>query len=88
MLRSTLDYRPVAQCVEDLRIKCWVDEIYLRDPCIGTRQLRELLQRDHGPIVSRKRLQRLWRSMGLETIWCRPRTQRRTNTPTCCATWK
>ena len=51
-----------------------MDEIYLRDPCIGTRRLVRVLSRDHGVEVNRKRLQRLRREMGLETIWCRPRT--------------
>lgn len=51
-----------------------MDEIYLRDPCLGTRRLVTLLERDHGEVVNRKRLQRLRREMGMETIWCRPRT--------------
>jgi len=72
--RSTLDYRPVAECAEDLKIKRWMDEIYLRDPCLGTRRLRTLLERDHGIIANRKRLQRLRQEMGIETIWCRPST--------------
>src|SRR5207244_2114249 len=50
-----------------------MDEIYLIDPCIGTRRLVDLLKRDYGVLVNRKRLQRLRRKMGLETIWCRPR---------------
>ncbi len=32
-----------------------------------------LLERDHGVKVNRKRMQRLRRKMGNETIWCRPR---------------
>jgi len=72
--RSTLDYHPVAECAEDLRIKRLMDEIYLRDPCIGTRRLKTLLKRDYEIVVNRKRLQRLRREMGLETIWCRPYT--------------
>ena len=72
--RSTLDYHPVAERAEDLWIKRWMDEIYLRDPCMGTRRLKTLLERDHALIINRKRLQRLRREMGIETIWCRPRT--------------
>jgi putative transposase len=72
--RSTLDYRSVAESAEDLQVKRWMDEIYLRDPCIGTRRLRPLLERDCGIRVNRKRLQRLRREMGIETIWCRPNT--------------
>jgi len=72
--RSSLDYRPVAVSADDLRLMRLMDEIYLVDPCVGTRRLVTLLERDHGQHVNRKRLQRLRREMGLETIWCRPRT--------------
>jgi putative transposase len=72
--RSMLHYVPVAESAEDLRIKRILDESYLCDPCLGTRRLVTLLKRDHGIAVNRKRLQRLRREMGIETIWCRPRT--------------
>jgi putative transposase len=74
--RSTLDYQPVGANPEDLRLMRILDEIYLRDPCLGTRRLVTLLERDHGLSLNRKRLQRLRREMGVETIWCRPRTSR------------
>lgn len=51
-----------------------LDEIYLRDPCLGTRRLVTLLERDYGEKTNRKRLRRLRKKMGVETIWCRPRT--------------
>ena len=72
MARATLDYRPVPESEEDRRLMRLMDEIYLIDPCIGTRRLVKLMDRDHGLRVNRKRLQRLRRKMGLETIWCRP----------------
>jgi putative transposase len=71
--RATLDYRPVPESEEDRQLMRLMDEIYLIDPCIGTRRLVALLGRDHGMLVNRKRLQRLRRKMGMETIWCRPR---------------
>jgi putative transposase len=72
--RSTVDYQPVAESEEDLRIKRIMDELYLVDPCIGTRRMKTLLNRDHDLVVNRKRIQRLRREMGLETIWCQPKT--------------
>jgi putative transposase len=72
--RSTLSYKPVPESAEALRITRIMDEIYLDDPCVGTRRLVTLFERDHSLIVNRKRLQRLRHEMGLETIWCRPRT--------------
>ena len=71
--RSSLDYRPVGESEEDRELMRLMDEIYLIDPCIGTRRLVKVLERDHGRKVNRKRLRRLRREMGLETIWCRPR---------------
>ena len=72
--RSRLDYKPVCVSGEETRLIRILDEIYLRDPCLGTRRLVPLLERDYGMKVNRKRLQRLRQIMGAETIWCRPRT--------------
>jgi putative transposase len=71
--RSTLNYRPVEEDPEDTRIMRILDEIYMTDPCIGSRRLGTLLEREHGIKANRKRIQRLRRKMGIETIWCRPR---------------
>ena len=72
--RSSLDYKPVVESEEDRKIKRHLDEIYLRDPCLGSRRLIKILERDYGFLVNRKRLRRLREEMGVETIWCRPRT--------------
>lgn len=72
--RSRLDYEAVRDSAEDLKIKRIMDEIFLRDPCLGTRKIVVLLERDHGLIVNRKRVQRLRREMGLLTIYRGPRT--------------
>ena len=72
--RSTLDYQPVLESAEELSLMRLIDEIYLKDPCVGTRRLVTVLERDYGRAVNRKRLQRLRHKMGIETIWCRPRT--------------
>ena len=72
--RSSLDYVPVEEANENVQIKRLLDEIYLRDPCLGSRRLVTILERDHGLVVNRKRLQRLRREMGIEAIYCKPRT--------------
>lgn len=72
--RSSLDYVPVVEAKENVQIKRLLDEIYLRDPCLGSRRLVTILERDHGLVVNRKRLQRLRREMGIEAIYCKPRT--------------
>jgi len=55
---------------EDLALMRWMDEVSLEDPTAGARRCRDLL-RLKGQRVSRKRLQRLRRIMGLEGV--RPR---------------
>ena len=72
--RSTVEYVPVQEDPEDVLIKRLLDEIYLKDPCLGSRRLVTVLDRDYGLKVNRKRVQRLRDEMGVETIWCRPRT--------------
>ena len=72
--RSSLDYVPVEEAPENVQIKRLLDEIYLKDPCLGSRRLVTILERDHGLSVNRKRLQRLRREMGIEAIYCKPRT--------------
>lgn len=76
MARSALAYKPVPEPKEDQQLKRLLDEIYLRDPCLGTRRLVTLLERDYGLKVNRKRLRRLRTEMGQEAIWCRPKTSK------------
>ena len=71
--RSGLNYRPVKERAEATRIMRILDAIYMIDPCVGSRRLPAVLERDHGIKANRKRIQRLRRKMGIETIWCRPR---------------
>lgn len=72
--RSTLAYEPVEESPGTLRIKRILDELYLKDPCLGNRKLAFLLGRDFGIRVDRKRVKRIRQEMGQETIWCKPRT--------------
>ena len=72
--RSSVSYQAVPEDPEDIRIKRLLDEIYMVDPCLGSRKLAIVLKRDHGVDINRKRVQRLRREMGHEAIWCKPRT--------------
>jgi putative transposase len=56
--RSSVDYQAVTENPEDIRIKRLLDEIYMVDPCLGSRRLVTVLMRDHGVEINRKRLQR------------------------------
>ena len=72
--RSSVEYQRVAESEEDRQIKRRLDEIYLIDPCLGSRRLVTVLERDYGLKANRKRIQRLRREIGHEAIWCKPRT--------------
>ena len=66
--RSSYYYRPKPVRPEDLEIMRLIDEQYLKNPTWGTRSMRNHLRR-LGYKISRKRVQRLMRLMGLEAIY-------------------
>ena len=74
--RSSLYYRPKAASEEDLSLMREIDRQYLETPFYGSRRMKAWLER-RGIAVSRKRVQRLIRAMGLRAIYRRPSTSRR-----------
>jgi putative transposase len=74
--RSSVYYRPRPIKAEDLQIMRLIDEQYLKEPCSGSRSMRNFLRRS-GYKINRKRVQRLMRRMGLEAIYPKPNTSRR-----------
>ena len=73
--RSSLYYRPVGASLEDLDIMAKMDRHYLKTPFYGSRRMRVWL-RSQGHKVNRKRVRRLMRLMGLETVYRRPNTSK------------
>ena len=71
--RSSIYYRPKGASEEDLSLMREIDRQYLETAFYGSRRMRAWLER-RGIAVSRKRVQRLMRVMGLRTIYRRPRT--------------
>ena len=53
-----------------------MDRQYLETPCYGSRRMKAWLER-RGTAVSRKRVQRLMRAMGMWAIYRRPSTSRK-----------
>lgn len=72
--RSSTVYQHKDDNPENIRVKRIQDELYLIDPCLGSRRLVTVLERDYAVKVNRKRVQRLRREMGIEAIYCKPRT--------------
>lgn len=52
LARSSAGYQRVEESREDLELKRLLDEIYLEDPCLGSRRLVTVLQRDHDRRVN------------------------------------
>ena len=71
LARSSYYYEPVPESEEDLLLMRLLDEQYTRTPFYGMRKMVVFLQ-EQGYTVDRKRVRRLMRLMGLETIYPKP----------------
>ena len=71
--RSSFYYEPAKETTENLRLMRRIDEQYLKTPFFGSRRMAIVLS-DEEEEVNRKRVKRLMRLMGLETIHPGPRT--------------
>ncbi len=74
--RSTVYHQSCPVGDDDLAVMRELDEQYLETPFYGTRRMVEAL-RERGLTVNRKRVRRLMRLMGLETVYQKPNTSRR-----------
>jgi len=70
--RSSLYYQPVAPSAEEIAIKHRLDELYTDFPSYGSRKMAVLLRPTWW--ISRKRVQRYMRQMGLVAIYPGPKT--------------
>jgi putative transposase len=71
--RSTYYYRAHGESAENLQLMRLLDEQYTQTPYYGVRRMTAWL-RSQGYAVNRKRVARLLRTMGLETIYPKPYT--------------
>jgi putative transposase len=63
----------IAESTENMELMRLIDEEYMRHPFFGSRKMRTYLKR-LGHKVNRKRVQRLMRRMGIESIAPKPNT--------------
>jgi putative transposase len=75
MSRSSFYYRPKGESAENLVLMRRIDELFLKYPFYGSRQMTRQLQRE-GIAVGRHRVRRLMRLMGLEAIYQAPKTSK------------
>jgi putative transposase len=73
--RSSYYYHPKPVKQGDLDLMRKIDELYLENPSSGSRTIRRQLNRQ-GINVSRKKIQRLMRLMGIEAVYPKPNTSR------------
>jgi putative transposase len=71
--RSSFYYAPKGQSSENLALMRRLDELFLKCPFYGSRQMARQLRREDIS-VGRHRIRRLMRLMGLEAIYRAPRT--------------
>lgn len=74
--RASLYYRAAAPSPEEVQLKRRIDELYTAYPFYGSRRMAVLLRRD-GHEISRQRVQRYMREMGICAIYPGPNTSRR-----------
>jgi len=73
LARSTACYQPLPVSEADLVLMRRLDELHLKWPFLGSRRLRDLLQKD-GFEVGRKHVATLMRQMGIAALYRKPRT--------------
>ncbi len=71
--RSSVYSMPRPLPDRDLRVMRRLDELHLKWPFYGARKSTRALQKD-GHDIGRRHVTTLMRRMGMETIYCRPRT--------------
>jgi putative transposase len=73
--RSNLYYEPQPVSAKNLALMRIIDQLYLKHPSLGSRGMADALGRK-GHAVNRKRVQRLMRLMGLESLAPKPSLSR------------
>lgn len=72
--RSGLYYQACKESEENLQLMKLIDEYFLEFPFTGTRKMVRYLHREHDLVVNRKRVRRLYRLLGLQTLTPKPKT--------------
>jgi len=72
--RASLYYQPVPPSAEEIATKHRIDELYAAHPFYGSRKITALLRPDG--LISRKRVRRYMREMGLARIYPQPNLSR------------
>ena len=74
--RGCIYYQPTLVSEYELRVMHRLDQLHVAHPFAGSRMLRDLLRLE-GFSVGRKHVRTLMKRMGIEALYCQPRTTRR-----------
>jgi len=72
--RSTLYYKPRSESLFNLKLMKEIDVYFLEHPYYGVERMTDYPNLDLGHRVNVKRVRRLYKLMGLQTIYRKPRT--------------
>ena len=72
--RSGLYYQPRGESSLNLILMNKIDRYFLEHPYYGVERMTDYLRKDLGYLVNSKRVRRLYKLMGLNTIYCKPKT--------------
>lgn len=75
--RSGLYYKPVGETAYNLELMRLIDEEHLRHPWIGVPRMVKWLRLDMGHRVNHKRIERLYRLLGIQAVGPKPNTSKR-----------
>jgi putative transposase len=74
--RSTFYHQATGESKDNLELMRRRDGLYLELPYFGSRKFAVLLARERREAISRKRVQRLMRLMGIEALYPKPNLSR------------
>ncbi len=74
--RGSVYYLPKPVSAEDIEIMRHIDALHLEHPFMGTRMLRDQLQRD-GVTIGRKHVGTLMKRMGIAALYRKPGTSKK-----------
>ncbi len=75
--RSSFYYKPVMETALNLELMRLIDEEYLLHPWLGVPRMTTWLRKDKNYQVNPKRIERLYRLMGLSAVGPKPNTSKR-----------
>lgn len=71
--RSGTYYKPRAKA-DERPIEKALNELYIKDPCLGVRKLPDMVERNYGIKIGAKKITRIRRKMRIKTIYRHPKT--------------